>query len=735
MVPDQPAQDLSRRALSLTYKLVARSIRKFGRLIMSHDMPGASERSAARVTYLDFRPTWIVVCVVVASCYLVPKLTGALISNPKTVWPLWPGCAILVAGLLVVPLRIWPLLIPAALAGVASYDLQAGVPISSIAWFICADAVQVLIVASGLRYCFHGLPQLNSKEALAKYSFFAVLLGPLAAAFISAAGIGRDYWMSWRICFFSDVLAFVTVLPAILSWGGNTETWKGRTRGYYVEAGAQLAALVLLGSLTLTSSGISSSPALLYSLVPILLWSALRIGWRGISTSLVIVAFLTIWGAAHGRGPFAEHGPLGNPLWFQLQLFLIFAAAPFMVLAAAVEERKLAESTLVDTNVRLETAYALSRAMLESVPGLALLVNGDGMILRTNRGAGHAAEDFHPLFQRIRVGENYLDWLRELQASANWQPGIVNPVARVIEGGSKRATLEWQMPYGDQWVEVCALRLNQPQGYSLVVHWDITTRKSAELERAETLDTIAHLNRVSAMGQMAASLAHELGQPLAAILSNSQAAKRLANRSEPDLDEIRNALADIVEDDQRAREVVENLRSILHKGKVPLCEVDLNRIVNDVARLVRNNVLLRGVNLRLALSSDPISVRGAIVPLQQVILNLINNSMDSMRGLDPEHRIVTVSTAVDRERRFGFVLVEDCGPGIPDHVKPKLFSPFFTTKDDGLGLGLSICHSIVQSLGGDIHLEDRMHPGAAFRVEFPLLVEHTPTTTSAVLSR
>ena len=279
-------------------------------------------------------------------------------------WPLWPGCAILVAGLLVVRFRIWPVLIPAALAGFVLYDLQAGVPIASIAWFVPADAVQVLIAALGLRYCFEGVPQLNSVEALAKYSFFAVLLGPLAAAFISARGIGNDYWSSWRICFFSDVLAFVTVTPAILSWLGTDRVSIGKSRAYYLEAAAQLTVLVLLGFLTFASSAKSGSPALLYSLVPVLLWSALRIGWMGVSTSMVVVAFLSIRGAVHGRGPFAVQGPLDNPLWLQLQLFLVFAAAPFMVLAAAIEERKLAEQALEGFSRKLIDAQEQERTRI-----------------------------------------------------------------------------------------------------------------------------------------------------------------------------------------------------------------------------------------------------------------------------------------------------------------------------------------------------------------------------------
>jgi PAS domain S-box-containing protein len=296
----------------------------------------------------------MVVCVVAALSYLAPKLEGALISNPQTVWPLWPGCAILVSALLLVPLRIWPILIPLSFAGFVLYDLQVGVPVVSIAWFMLADTVQVLIAALGLRYSFDGVPQLNSIRALTKYSFFAVILAPFAAAFLSARGIPGDYWNGWRVCFFSEVLAFVTVTPAIFGWVSEGRAWLRKSHAYHLEAAALVAGMVLLGYLTFNASETSSLPALLYSLVPFLLWSALRFRVLGISTSVVVVAFLSIWGMVHGRGPFSEQGPLSSLL--SLQLFLVFAATPFMVLAAVVEERKHAEEELRNSEVRFRLA-------------------------------------------------------------------------------------------------------------------------------------------------------------------------------------------------------------------------------------------------------------------------------------------------------------------------------------------------------------------------------------------
>jgi PAS domain S-box-containing protein len=305
----------------------------------------ALKRILSRMARSDSsRSPLAVVCVVTALSYLVPKLGGALISNPRTVWPLWPGCAILVSGLLLVPLRIWPILIPAALAAFALYDVQAGVPGGSIAWFQLADTVQVLIAAIGLRYCFDGVPRLNSIKALAKYSFFAVILGPFAAAFLSARGIGGDYWAGWKICFFSEALAFVALTPAILSWVSEGRAWVRKSRASQLEAVALIAGLVLVGYIAFTASDTTNSPALLYSLVPFLLWSALCFGSTGSSTAVVLVAFLSIWGAVHGRGPFTERGLVCNLM--SLQLFVVFAATPFMVLAAVVEERGFVQEEL-----------------------------------------------------------------------------------------------------------------------------------------------------------------------------------------------------------------------------------------------------------------------------------------------------------------------------------------------------------------------------------------------------
>ena len=288
--------------------------------------------------------TVILVSLVATGFYLALKLEGVLMLHPQTVWPVWPGWALLVPVLLVVPRRMWLILIAVAFAVFVFYDLQAGVPLRSIAWFIPADTIQVLIATLSLYYFFGGVPHLDSVSSLTKYLFFAVILAPFVAAFVSAPGIGTDYWHGWRICFFSDALSFLTLTTPILSWLNDGPGWMRKPRIYQLEAVALIIGLAFVSYLSFADPAESTSPALLYSLVPFLLWSALRFGSIGVSSAIFVLAFLSIWGAVHGRGPFVEQAPLQNV--FPIQLFLIFTAIPFLVLAALAEERKMAAEAL-----------------------------------------------------------------------------------------------------------------------------------------------------------------------------------------------------------------------------------------------------------------------------------------------------------------------------------------------------------------------------------------------------
>lgn len=258
---------------------------------------------------------------------------------------------------------------------------------------------------------------------------------------------------------------------------------------------------------------------------------------------------------------------------------------------------------------------------------------------------------------------------------------------------------------------------------TLVSFVDLTDRKRSELDRLKAMEQIAQLNRIASMGQLAASLAHELAQPLTSILVHAEAAHHLASVPNPDLEEIRAALADITDDDQRARTIVQNMRAVFQRQKITPHTLSVNRIVNQVHHIVKNDAQLRGVHLQLMLSSEDVRVQADEVVLQQVVLNLVKNGMDAMSNQPIERRILKIATTVDRKGGWGTLTVTDNGPGIPEEYKPKLFTPFFTTKTEGLGMGLSICRSLVESLEGQISLEDGFGPGSTFRVALPLAAQ------------
>ncbi|HEY6291023.1 MAG TPA: PAS domain S-box protein [Terriglobia bacterium] len=301
--------------------------------------------------------TVILTCLLAAVSYLVARLGGTLMLRDHSVWPLWPGCAFLVSVLLLTPRRIWPILIATGLAAFALYDVQEHVPARSIVWLMAADTVEILLAALSLSYFFNGVPRLNSVKALAKYSFFAIILAPAVTAFIGSFAVGGNYWVIWRLSFLSEALAFLTVAPAFWGWFRQGPAWSPRPRAYYLEAAVLLAALTFFGYLTLVASE-NTPPALIYSLVPFLLWSALRFGSTGVSTSMIVIAFLSIWGAVHGGGLFNQPEPLGKVL--SVQLFLLCTAVPFMVLAALVEDHKAAAQELKRSEEKFSTAFQSS---------------------------------------------------------------------------------------------------------------------------------------------------------------------------------------------------------------------------------------------------------------------------------------------------------------------------------------------------------------------------------------
>ncbi len=252
------------------------------------------------------------------------------------------------------------------------------------------------------------------------------------------------------------------------------------------------------------------------------------------------------------------------------------------------------------------------------------------------------------------------------------------------------------------------------------VSFDVTPVKEAERELLRQHGELAHISRVSMIGELSGSLAHELNQPLTAILSNAQAALRLLARDEPDVTEVREILKDIVAQDRRAGDVIQRLRLMLKKGEVHRQPLDVSDLVLESLTIMRGDLAGRGVVATTGLASDLPTVSGDPVQLQQVLLNLVINASDAMSTLEPADRRLLVRT--NRNGDGGVeVSVTDRGCGIPEDRLDTIFEPFVTTKADGLGLGLAVCRTIVRAHGGEIRAGNNGEgkPGATLRFVLP----------------
>jgi PAS domain S-box-containing protein len=251
---------------------------------------------------------------------------------------------------------------------------------------------------------------------------------------------------------------------------------------------------------------------------------------------------------------------------------------------------------------------------------------------------------------------------------------------------------------------------------------DVTERKQAEQETQLLRQEIAHAGRVSMMGQLATGLAHEINQPLAAILRNAEAAELFLQHATPDLDEIRAILADIRADDERAGHVIDRMRGLLKRRTPETRRLDVAALVGEVAALVRVDAASRQVKLDLVVPHDLPQVRGDRVHLQQVLLNLILNGMDALDKARPEDRRVGVIARLNAAQAVEIV-VNDAGPGIPADVLGQIFNPFFTTKPHGMGMGLAISRTIIEAHDGQLWAENTPGGGAAFLFTLPIADE------------
>lgn len=307
--------------------------------------------------------------------------------------------------------------------------------------------------------------------------------------------------------------------------------------------------------------------------------------------------------------------------------------------------------------------------------------------------------------------------------------GVMERFERDIVRGRRGTSLEYRIRRKDgtyrHWVAGVAPRLvdsHQKPSRFIGVISDVTDRVNADIELTQQREALAHAVRVASLGELAASLAHELSQPLAAILSNAQAAKNYLDRESPDIDEVREIVEDIIADDRRAGGVLRRLHGMMKKQAPSRSRVDLGELVTGVVGLMRSALVASGVTIGIQSDAAVPPVDGDENEIQQVLINLIGNAIDAMADLDSGRRNIRMTIAVEPSGAVT-VSVRDSGPGIADDALPQVFDSFFSSKPQGLGMGLAICRKIIEAHSGRIWAVNNPDGGATLAFSLPCASE------------
>jgi PAS domain S-box-containing protein len=633
--------------------------------------------------------------------YLGARVGFALTFQPHPISVFWPPNSILLAALLLTPPRTWWILLLAAFPAHLIAELQSQVPPTMVVCWFISNASEAVIGAGLTRYLLSGPVRFDILRSVAVFCMCGAFLGPFLSSFIDAGFVALNGWgqgsylENFRARFFSNALTALTLAPAILTWCDFRPTqWRRISSSRALEGSVLFLGLVIASTVVLYNARTNPDPVLFYAPLPFLLWAMFRFGPRATSAAVLIVTFLAIWSSAHGHGPFTSQSAEINAR--SIQMFLIVMTVPIMLLAAGIQERRKAEEQF-------------GSAFRSSPDPISIIRKRDGTLIDVNaywvkmfgyerqEAIGRTVFDLNlclPEGGHIQqmVGLKQSKPIRDVECAVWTKTGEVRQVslsADVVEMGN----------------EPCFV----------VTIRDITDRKLAEKANRD----LAHASRVAVLGELTASIAHEINQPLGAILSNAEAAELLLESESPPLDEVRKILADIRNDDVRASDIIRHIRLLTRKRATGMESLDINEIAAEVVRLMETEAHSRNVSLRTEFIADSGTVIGDRVHLQQVLINLILNGMEAMADTPEPERRLFVRTAMNKRRRVE-ISVTDSGRGIPAEKLPRLFDSFFTTKENGVGLGLAIARSIVDAHQGRISAANNSEGGATFRFDLPV---------------
>jgi PAS domain S-box-containing protein len=677
----------------------------------------ASERRAQ-----SRAPAALRVALVCIAYYLGSLLGHALIFPSSYISVIWPPNTILLVALLLSARRQWPWLLLFVFPVHFLAQAQFGVaPAAATLYYLYGAALVLLTAWALLRFGPGNLALSDLRQAL---MFLMVTTGADALATLLWSPLivgfwrGGEVWTQWLLVFLSNLLPFLIATPGlVIAATRGRDIIRNSSLAHYTEFALLAAGLLLcaIAEFGVVPGAVDRVPALVYAPLPFLLWATVRFGLGGLSFAFLIFALMATVNAVAGYGPFRTASAAEGVL--RLQFFLLALYLPLLMLASDVEERRGKEAALK----RSEARY---RAVVQDQTELICRFLPDGTYTFVN-------DAYCQYFQRSPeqlLGGSFWAFIppEGHQGARDFLASITpeHPVAtREHEVVTPSGEIHWQ-----QWRDRGFFDLYGQVVEFQAVGRDITERKMLE----EATQRLAHAGRLAVVGELTASIAHEINQPLTAILSNAAAGERLLGAGSPSLDEVREVLTEIHKDDLRACEIIERIRALVRRGEMTMLPLDLTEVADEVVRMVMADARHRRVALKTEFAPGLPGLRGDRVHLQQVLLNLLLNAMDAVSDSPPQGRRIVVRIGGDGERSV-IASVSDTGHGIPPDKLPHIFESFFTTKQHGMGLGLAISRAIVEAHGGHIWARNESGGGATFCLTLPASLDAAEMRTDATV--
>jgi two-component system, LuxR family, sensor kinase FixL len=677
----------------------------------SHRISGRSLAAllASATTSEDARRIRIGV-LVFAGYYIGARLGLALTFQLSPISALWPPNSILFAAMVMVPPRHWWVVAAGAFPAHLISEVQSGIPLAmALCWYV-SNVAEAAAGAGFLRLLAGDAnPFLRTRGVMlfVLVTTVAVVLASfIDSAFVRLNNWGtQGYWEMWSSRVLSNITAHLVFVPTIVTWTYLLAK-PARAGAPRLDEAMLLGGGLAIATLALFNTGlVSGVPAAQVCLpLPFLMWAAFRFGIAGATASFSIVALITIWGTAHGFGALATRSQLENA--HSVQLFLLCVGPALLVLAASMEERRRSLASLLQSEKRFEVVLEATRDAIyeRDIATGDLTWNREGA---SRLGHSDGADlDTFAMYANLVHAEDRARWLdQQQQALRKGEPHWESEYRVRRRDGSYANVQEHGFVVRD-------FEGNPVQMIGALT--DVTERRATE----ELGHRLAQASRLTAMGELTASIAHEINQPLSAILNNVDAAEVLLDSGRLERAELREILNDIRDDDLRADEIIRHIRGLANKRGVDVQVFDVNLTVQAAIGLVHQTALRRGVKIHATYSQIP-KVRGDPIHVKQVLLNLMFNAMDAMSAVPAGERDIHVSTApsgADSVR----LSVRDRGHGVPETQMERIFDSFFTTKSEGMGLGLSISRSLVAANGGRIWAQNNGDQGATVSFTLPV---------------